>query len=336
MLVPRLIAPGPVELQTARSFGCTLVLAACINACAAAQPNTPAQTPPNAPPAAGLPPPRPPLPADIVAKSAHPLHVLVGPANDQKLSEPELWETLSKSRAICFGEQHDNPAHHYAQERAIAELAARAAASQRKLAVGFEMFQLPYQAALTGFVTGGVPEAQFLVDSQYKERWGYDFALYRPLLETARQFSLDALALNAPKELSRKIGRTGLSSLDAAEKSQLPELDLGNADHKAYFDAAMSEHPMPPGGPKLEDMYAAQVLWDETMADTAARWLEQAGATAQLIVVAGNGHCHRTAIPGRLTRRANVPVLSVTPVMASELAKFPDRARYDWLVVLED
>ena len=276
---------------------------------------------------------RAPLPADIVAKSALPLYALVG---EQKLSEPALWEQLARARAICFGEQHDSPAHHYAQRRALEELATRSAAEHRSLGVGFEMFQRPYQAALTGFVGGSLPEGQFLIDSDYKDRWGFDFALYRPLLETAREFSLEALALNAPKELTRKIGRSGLAQLDAGEQNQLPELDLDNAEHKAYFDAAMAEHPMPSGGPKLADMYAAQVVWDETMAEGTAAWLTHAGTNAQFIVFAGSGHCHKSAIPARVTRRLQQPMLSVTPVLASELSKFKDRSRYDWLVVLED
>jgi uncharacterized iron-regulated protein len=268
-----------------------------------------------------------------VARSALPLHALIG---ERKLDEPELWEQMASSRVICFGEQHDNPQHHYAQSRALEELATRSVKAQRPLAAGFEMFQRPYQATLSAFVAGSLAEEQFLRDSEYAKRWGFDFALYRPLLLTAREFSLAVVALNAPKELTRKIGRSGLGGLEPSERELLPELDLQNADHKAYFDEAMGEHPMPPGAPKLEDMYAAQVVWDETMADSAVRWLTQAGEGSQLIVFAGAGHCHRSAIPARITRRTQLPVLSVSPVLRSELATYDARDRYDWLIVLSD
>jgi uncharacterized iron-regulated protein len=274
-----------------------------------------------------------PLPADIVARSALPLHVLAG---NERLSEPELWERMSSSRVVCLGEQHDSPQHHYAQLRTIDELARRSAATGRSLAIGFEMFQKPYQPALSAFVAGSVPEQQFLDESEYKERWGFDFALYRPLLEAAREHHLPALALNAPRELTRKIGRSGLRALDADEQKQLPELDLADAAHRAYFTAAMAEHPMPAGGPQLDDMYAVQVVWDETMADTAARWLESSGPASQLVVLAGAGHCHRSAIPARLARRVHTPVLSVSAVLESKLGELEDRELYDWLVVLED
>jgi uncharacterized iron-regulated protein len=274
-----------------------------------------------------------PLPADIVERSALPLHALAGA---EVIAEPELWERMSRSRVVCLGERHDSPQHHFAQRRAIEELARRSAAPARPLAVGLEMFQRPYQAALSSYVGGDLPEDQFLVASEYQQRWGFDFALYRPLLEAARDRRLAALALNAPRELTRKIGRSGLAALEPAEREQLPELDLRDSEHRSYFDAAMAGHPMPAGGPRLDDMYAVQVVWDETMADTAARWLESAGDASQLIVLAGAGHCHQRAIPARLSRRIGAPVLSVSAVLASELSAYRDRDRYDWLLVLDD
>ena len=276
---------------------------------------------------------RPALPADIVAKSALPLYALQG---GEKLTEPALWEAMASSHVICFGEQHDLPEHHYAQQRALAELATRSAATQRTLGVGFEMFQKPYQAALTSFVAGSTPEEQFLIDSDYEKRWGFDFSLYRPLLQTVREFSLEALALNTPRELTRKVGKSGLTGLDASERNQLPELKLDDRDHRAYFDDAMADHPSVSGGPDMDDMYAVQVIWDETMADTASEWLSHAGDSAQLIIFAGSGHCHKTAIPARITRRLKIPVLSVAPVLASDLSSFDARKRYDWLIVLDD
>jgi uncharacterized iron-regulated protein len=198
------------------------------------------------------------------------------------------------------------------------------------------MFQIPYQPALSSFVSGDSSEAQFLEASRYQERWGFDFALYRPLLEAARERSLPALALNAPRELTRQISRNGLGSLEPAERGQLPELDLSNPEHRAHFDQAMADHPMPAGAPRMEDMYAVQVVWDETMAESAARWLTSTTPEARLVIFAGSGHCHRSAVPGRLARRIGDPVLAVSAVLASKLAEFEGKERYDWLLVLDD
>jgi uncharacterized iron-regulated protein len=314
----------PLVRSALRCGALLLILVAC---------GSGATLPPAQSGAGAVKPAREPLPADIVARSALPLHA---ERNGARVSEPELWDEMAGQRAVCLGEQHDSPAHHYAQRRAIEELAQRGAAARRSIAVGFEMFQTPYQPPLSAFVEGTLPEAEFLTESDYRERWGFDFALYRPLLEAAREHHLPALALNAPRELTRQISRAGLDALEPAQRAQLPQLDLANPEHRAYFDRAMSGHPMPAGAPKMDDMYAVQVVWDETMAETSARWLNTAGPDSAVIVLAGSGHCHHSAIPGRLGRRLGAPVASVSIVLQSQLAEFTDRERYDWLLVLED
>jgi uncharacterized iron-regulated protein len=302
-----------------------------LGACASGTPAPSAPAAPGSPTAPSSA--REPLPADIVERSALPLHALAG---ETRLAEPTLWDQMAGYRVVCFGEQHDSPQHHYAQRRAIEELAARNDGG-RRLGVGLEMFQKPYQPALSGFVQGSIDEAAFLVQSEWSERWGFDFALYRPLLEVARERRLDALALNAPRELTRKISRSGLASLDATERANVPELVLDDAAHRAYFDHAMSGHPMPASGPKMDNMYAVQVVWDETMADTAARWLASAGPDSRLLIIAGSGHCHRRAIPARLARRVGVPVLSLSGILESELGERGESGgEYDWWLVLED
>src|SRR6185369_9431671 len=54
--------------------------------------------------------------------------------------------------------------------------------------------------------------------------------------------------------------------------------------------------------PSAERIYTVQVMWDETMADTAAKWLA-ANPGGHVILLAGNGHCHDTAIINRMKRR---------------------------------
>ena len=64
----------------------------------------------------------------------------------------------------------------------------------------------------------------------------------------------------------------------------------------------------------IEKMYAVQVLWDESMADASAKWLA-AQPGRKLVIIAGKGHCHDSAIVGRLKRRGDYKVVSVQPVI---------------------
>jgi uncharacterized iron-regulated protein len=292
--------------------------------------------PAEAAPDAGLPPdtaPEP-LPRDIVARSALPLHGLAG---GTLLSETELWDRLAQTPAVCLGETHDIPADHYAETRAIAELAKRAGAADAKLALGFEMFQRQYQDVLSAFVSGQIDEDALLAGTEFATRWGYDFSLYRPLVEQARDLGLPALALNMRSEITRKIGRTGLESLSESELAELPELVLDDAEHRAFIFGLFGVLPEHAAEFGLENVYVAQTTWDETMADSAARWLNDTGSGARIAILAGDAHCHESAIPRRLTRRTQLAATSTAIVLQSELAA-PDFSAegYDVLIVLED
>jgi uncharacterized iron-regulated protein len=253
-----------------------------------------------------------------------------------ELSEAELMAALAQARAVCFGETHDNAAHHRAQVRAASELVARGRAAGAPFALGFEMFQTPFQTVLTSFALGSIDEPALLQGSEYATRWGYDFGFYRPLLELAREYQLPALALNAPAELTRKIADQGLDGLSAEERASLPELDLNDAEHRAYVSEQLGAFHADQAS--IDRPYTVQVVWDETMAETASEWLSSNGEAAQLLIIAGLGHCHRSAVPSRITRRSGSAVLAVGPVLASRLgaAGFPTLEQYDVLVVIDD
>jgi hypothetical protein len=176
------------------------------------------------------------------------------------------------------------------------------------------------------------------------------------------------LALNAARELAKKIVRSGMESLTPEEKKSVPELNLDDPNHRAWFDGLMAEmggahahsqkkdddgdekkdekddkpanpHNPHKGGDKTptgERIYTVQVLWDETMADLSAKWLA-ANPTGQLVILAGNGHCHDSAIVARLKRRGVADVISVRPVVDTEgeVAGVLAKPMNDYVVVLQ-
>jgi uncharacterized iron-regulated protein len=117
--------------------------------------------------------------------------------------------------------------------------------------------------------------------------------------------------------------------------------------HGHGHGVAPSSDVLPPGHPPIgppadapppagERIYAAQVLWDETMADGAARWLA-ADPRRQLVILAGSGHCHESAIVRRLERRGGGPAISIRPVIDGadgEVADLLARPIHDFLFVM--
>lgn len=277
--------------------------------------------------------PAPPLPADIVARSELPFHGVLG---GEELSARGVLRVLKARRAICLGEQHDDPFHHHLQLRVLERLARARPGARGELAVGYEMIQRPFQAPLTAYVRGELSEEDFIGQTEYAARWGMDLALYRPLFESNREQGLPALALNARTELTRQIGRGGLESLPPELAAELPELDLDDAEHRAFIFGLFGLSPDDPAAASLENIYRAQTTWDETMAQTASEWLD-GDAERRVLAFAGAAHCHDSAIPRRVERRTGIDMLSVAPVYASELEAFPDAFQgYELLIVLED
>jgi uncharacterized iron-regulated protein len=257
------------------------------------------------------------------------------------VDEAAVLDELSRTKVVYVAEQHDNPRHHALQLYVLTQLVRR----DPSVAVGMEMFQRPFQAALNDYVGLGasppIDEEELLRRTEYAERWGFDFALYRPILRFARDHKLSVVALNAPRELTRKVAQGGLAALTPGERITLPTLDLSDVEHRRYARLAFHSHgapepahlPMgrarlpsathgrggrPHGGHagSFDNFYAVQVLWDETMATAVATTLSSPAAPRRLVVLAGEGHIRAgVGIPKRAARRKAAPFRTVAPVV---------------------
>jgi uncharacterized iron-regulated protein len=302
-------------------------------------------------------------PARGIAAAALPYSVL--DARTGRQVDPEtFWKSVIGSRVVCVGEEHPNPHHHWFQLETVTQAATRRTSGT--LALGMEMFQRPFQGVLDDYGAKRIDTAALLSRSGYEERWGYDYALYGPTIDRARAAGAALLALNTPRELTKKLVRQGLDGLAPDDRKQVPELNLDDRQHRVWFDATMEEMSGPHGAPhapaesdkkadkpaesdkqekadeaappmpSADRIYAAQVLWDETMADGAASWAK-AHPNGLLILLAGNGHCHDSAIVRRVQRRGVDRVISIQPVLDMEgrVARALASPMNDYLVVLE-
>jgi uncharacterized iron-regulated protein len=290
-----------------------------------------------------------------VEAAALPYEILAA-RGGQAIDADDFYARLAEARAVCFGETHPNPHDHWAQLQAIREVGARHRDAGVPAALGMEMFQHPFQGVLDDFAAGRIAEAALLSRSGWAERWGYDFGLYRPLIAAALEHGMTLLALNTPRELTKKVSGQGLDALSDAERRELPELVLDDADHRGWWDDIMDAmggaHAHGSGGAHANDeddeeaaaraaargerIYTAQVLWDETMAELAARWLA-ADDARRMIILAGNGHCHDSAIVRRLERRGVEGVVSVRPIIddgEGNVAALLVAPIYDYLFVM--
>jgi uncharacterized iron-regulated protein len=270
--------------------------------------------------------------ADVVEQAARPFHGF-RTSDRQVLTERELLRDLALAELICFGEDHSDVSHHYAELAVFQELVDRAELSGRELALGLEMFEVPMQPVLDRYSALKIDEQGLRRRVRWKKSWGHPFAYYRPLLELARRERKPIVGLNAPRSLVKKVAREGLDALDNDEVAALPALDFTSSAHQAAFDRSMKQHPHTGSDP--DNLYAAQLVRDETMAATAASFLGVRVPARQMLVIAGAGHCRKSAIVARTTRRLPIQALAVVPIAADAEQDLAASAEgFDYAIVL--
>lgn len=250
------------------------------------------------------------------------VEVPVGTIVDTRTGKPATVRDIAKAadghRFVYLGESHTNPEHHKMQAAIIEALARRG----RDVIVGLEMFTRPRQQDLNPWTLGWLTEPEFIERSGWKTEWGFDYGLYKPVFDAVKRLRLPMIALNVPRDWVRTVGRQGLAGLTQQQRDQLPEdIDLGWKDHRRFFEAMVGGHPM--AGPMGDNMYAAQVLWDVGMADSALKYWDRTPRSSKTVVVilAGVGHtAYGLGINGRIAKRTGDPGITVSMVEAADKA----------------
>jgi uncharacterized iron-regulated protein len=213
----------------------------------------------------------------------------------------DMVNQLQQADVVYLGETHDRAADHTAQLAIIQTLHDRTP----NLAIGLEMFQRPYQKLLDRYVAGELDEATLRDRSEYDKRWGFDWELYAPILRYAKAQKIPLIALNTPTEVTRKVSRQGLASLNWSDRRFIPPLSAirtaPDAYRKMLADIFTSMHPAgkTTDPTRFDRFFQAQVLWDETMADRITQIPHR-----PIVVLVGQGHLvYRYGIPDRVDRR---------------------------------
>jgi uncharacterized iron-regulated protein len=223
----------------------------------------------------------------------------------------QLLEKIAANRIVYVSETHTEYAHHLNQLAVIKSQHER----HENLAIGLEFIQQPFQSVLDDFVAGRIDEETMLKGTEYFERWSYDYRLYRPVFDFARQQRIPLVALNVDKDLIDMVKIEGIQNLKEDDRVQLPaDIDRDNA---AYRERLLEVYELHPHGDSdsFERFLEVQLLWDEGMADSAHRWLLN-NPDGHMVILAGSGHImYKNGIPDRLTRRnplSSATVINIT------------------------
>ncbi len=209
-------------------------------------------------------------------------------------------DAAADKRILYVGEYHDRFSHHTVQVELIKALYAR----NPSLAVGMEMFQRPFQKTLDEYIGGDIDEKTFLIRSEYFKRWGFDYHLYKPILDYCRTNRIPVVALNLRREITEKVSKGGMDSLTDEERRELPrETDFSDQEYRDRLKETFAQHRGRSEEKTFDFFLQSQILWDETMAESVADYLAK-HPERKMVVVAGGGHlAYGSGIPRRVFRR---------------------------------
>jgi len=175
---------------------------------------------------------------------------------------------------VTLGENHDDPATHLV-ELAMLEGLYRL---HGDVVLSMEMFERDVQPLMDGYLSGDIFEEVFLTQSRPWPNYDTD---YRPLVEFARENKLPVIAANVPRQLASHVAEAGMDNADFSDNEKPYMARIFEAPQDAYWEAFAATMRMP----GMEQMgvteqtiqwyYQAQVLKDETMAESVAMASEQ-------------------------------------------------------------
>jgi uncharacterized iron-regulated protein len=212
-----------------------------------------------------------------LAACAQPLgsdeHPLVGRVWDVRAARyvpaQELFERAARARHVILGETHDNPEHHRLQLAVL-----RALAGEPRL-LAMEQFDTEYQAAIDAARARGA-DAEALADAGHFDRRGWNWSLYKPLVQFALEHGWPLAAANLSRATARAIvadpARAGLPPASSTVNAAL-ERDI--------IDGHCGAAPEPQ---RLAGMVQAQRARDARMASV---------LKSPSVLIAGAGHAGR-------------------------------------------
>lgn len=225
----------------------------------------------------------------------------------QVVSIDSLPEALKTADVILVGEWHTHAGVHRFQVDLLKQLVSQG----KDVALSMEQFSRDKQSAVDSYLANEIGEQVLIKQGAAWPNYESD---YRPLVEFAKANQLDVIAANAPKPIVRCIGRQGvgyLEKLTPLERQLLATtIDTSNSPYKEKFMASM-HHGKPE---QTERQFAAQITWDETMAESIVNYLAN-HPNKQIIHIAGKFHTEQGfgTKASILKRNPNLNVVVITP-----------------------
>ena len=261
--------------------------------------------------------------------------MLIRAPEGDSVSLSEAVAALSDADVVFLGEQHDNGLGH-AVQFALTE----ALAKQRgEIILSLEMLERDAQPTVDLYLRGAISETEF---KRLANLWPNYDEHYRAAVEFCKRHGYPVLAANVYRPIASKIAKKGLvagaGDAWAAQTVTAP----ADGEYRRRFNEIMGSHRDSMDAVSLDNVFAAQCVKDDTMAESIAEALAAAPSTGpRPQVIHWNGRFHSDFALGTVERlKTRRPDLNIAVVSMLERAVAPaspiteeELRRGDFLIV---
>lgn len=238
------------------------------------------------------------------------------PKTEKTVSMDEVINTAKDYDVIIFGEKHDSKDCHRAELALLKDLS-----KKYKIIFSLEMFERDVQQILDRYLTGEIPEEEFLKHSRPWSNYKED---YRPMIEYCKNEGIPVVAANVPRYIASMVAKKGLSALDSLSQSERRFMaDTVFYEHPEYrlrFYKTMEHIHMPGFSAEMkENYYKAQCIKDATMAESIIKALKKMPGY-KVFHINGSFHSdYHDGVPWQISKMApNLKVLVIAPIEKGE------------------
>ncbi len=251
----------------------------------------------------------------------------------KKESYSKLLKSAGEADVILFGELHNNPICHWLQYEITEDLFNN---GNGNIIIGAEMFETDNQLIIDEYLSGIISKKSFKKEARLWPNYNTDYA---PIMEFAKEQSIDFIATNIPRRYASvvyKKGFSGLDSLSSESKKYLPPLPI-DYDSTLVCYSSMLEEMAGMGGHVSKTLPMAQAVKDATMALNIAENIEEG---KQFIHFNGSYHSDNyESIVWYLNRyKPGLRILTISSVEQADISKLDDKYldRADFILVIHD
>ncbi len=251
----------------------------------------------------------------------------------EEIALPDLISSLGVADVIFFGEMHDDSLAHVLEDTIYGALLRR----YGDVALSLEMFETDVQPVVDEYLARLIALDLLVADTR---AWEDYVTAYHPMVERAKAANQAVVAANAPRRYVRVVGQRGAevyAQFPETARAFLPDRPWRHVDtaYLARFNGLMGAvpgHDEPTGErgtdpADLSPMFAAQMLWDATMADSIhEQW--RRGGRGRTKVFHVNGSFHSDYRQGTVSQLAMLRGRRETRVLTKVIVD--DLTRVDW------